>query len=186
MSDKPEFAFESFRKIARLNRDIIVTEKIDGTNACVVVSQDGLDLQAASRTRNIFPGQDNFGFATWCQQNKEELLKLGPGRHYGEWWGVGIQRGYDIFERRFSLFNTSKWANPEVRPRVCSVVPVLYSGEFDTLRISETVGRLAATGSQAAPGFNKPEGIVVFHPASGQLFKVTVENDESPKGAIAK
>lgn len=181
-----ELAFVAFQKIARLNRDIVITEKIDGTNACVVVSPDGLELQAASRTRNIFPGQDNFGFAQWCQINKTELLKLGPGRHYGEWWGVGIQRGYNLFERRFSLFNTHKWSDPAVRPSVCSVVPVLYRGQFDTVRISETIGRLAATGSQAAPGFDKPEGIVIHHAASGQLFKVTVENDESPKGAITK
>jgi hypothetical protein len=29
----------------------------------------------------------------------------------------------------------------------------------------------------------KPEGIVVYHTASRSLFKVTLEKDESPKGA---
>lgn len=29
----------------------------------------------------------------------------------------------------------------------------------------------------------KPEGIVIFHTAARQMFKVTIENDESPKGA---
>lgn len=180
----PEFAFEAMQKIPRLNRDCIITEKIDGTNACVVVSDDGLELQACSRTRNIFPGkQDNFGFALWCEQNNQELLKLGPGRHYGEWWGVGIQRGYNLFERKFSLFNADKWGDPATRPSVCSVVPVLYRGRFDTACISEAVRRLATTGSQAATGFDKPEGIVVFHQASHHLYKVTIDNDEKPKGA---
>lgn len=180
-----ELEFKAFAKIARLNRDIIVTEKIDGTNACVHVFQNGLslDLQAYSRTRIITPKDDNFGFALWCQQNKEELLKLGPGRHYGEWWGVGIQRGYALHERRFSLFNADKWSDPITRPSVCGVVPTLHRGPFDTDSISSVVCALRIGGSAAAPGFDKPEGVVVFHKASGQLFKVTCENDESPKGA---
>jgi len=177
--------FVAMQKIPRLNRDCIITEKIDGTNACVVIGDDGLSIQACSRTRNIYPGkQDNFGFAMWVEQNKQELLKLGPGRHYGEWWGVGIQRGYAMSERKFSLFNADKWADPTTRPSVCSVVPVLYRGPFSTVCISETIGRLAATGSQAASGFDKPEGIVIFHQASHHLYKVTIENDSKPKGAL--
>ncbi len=183
--DKPEFIFEAMQKIPRLNRDCIVTEKIDGTNACVVVSDDGLELQACSRTRNIFTGkQDNFGFAQWCEQNKTELLKLGPGRHYGEWFGVGIQRGYNLFERRFSLFNADKWADASTRPSCCGVVPVLYRGPFDTERIHDALYHLKIAGSQAVPGYDRPEGIVVFHQASHHLYKVTVENDSKPKGAI--
>jgi hypothetical protein len=41
---------------------------------------------------------------------------------------------------------------------------------------------LATEGSAAAPGFMKPEGIVVFHEASGTLFKATLDGDEKPKG----
>lgn len=32
-------------------------------------------------------------------------------------------------------------------------------------------------------GWMTPEGIVVLHFASGTLFKVTLENDEKPKGS---
>ncbi len=39
------------------------------------------------------------------------------------------------------------------------------------------------TGSKAAPGFDNPEGVVVFHTANSSLFKVTLEGDEKPKGA---
>jgi hypothetical protein len=31
----------------------------------------------------------------------------------------------------------------------------------------------------------RPEGIVVFHTASGALFKKTIEGDEKPKGQAA-
>lgn len=49
-----------------------------------------------SRTRWITPEDDNYGFAKWANENKEELLKLGIGQHFGEWWGSGIQRGYNL------------------------------------------------------------------------------------------
>ena len=44
--------FKEFQKIPRLYREVIVTEKIDGTNACVVVGEDG-SVGAQSRSRII-------------------------------------------------------------------------------------------------------------------------------------
>ena len=174
--------FEPFPKIARLSRDILITEKLDGTNAQVIVTEEG-EIGAASRTRLITPQQDNAGFARWVQENKEELLKLGPGRHFGEWWGLGIQRGYGLREKRFSLFNVGRW-NAENIPACCSVVPTLFTGAFDTAFINSTLLMLNLQGSSAAPGFMKPEGIVIFHTASGHLFKKTIEKDEAPKGTL--
>lgn len=40
-------AFQPFPKIARWSREVIITEKIDGTNASVIVSDDGKELCAA-------------------------------------------------------------------------------------------------------------------------------------------
>jgi hypothetical protein len=37
-------------------------------------------------------------------------------------------------------------------------------------------------GSQAAPGFMKPEGVVLFHVAGNCGFKKTIEKDQEPKG----
>jgi hypothetical protein len=37
-------------------------------------------------------------------------------------------------------------------------------------------------GSYAAPGFMKPEGIVVYHVAASVGFKKTIDNDHIPKG----
>lgn len=178
----PDVEFEPFPKIARLNRDIVVTEKIDGSNAQVIVTDDGR-VFAASRTRLIYPGKttDNHGFAGWVQDNADELVKLGPGRHFGEWWGSGIQRGYGLKEKRFSLFNVSRWSDAADRPACCGVVPTLYRGVFDQAFINGTLATLGALGSTAAPGFMDPEGVVVFHEASRQLYKVTIKDDEKPK-----
>jgi hypothetical protein len=57
--------FEAFPSIARLSRDMIITAKIDGTDAQVIVTDDG-EVYAGSRTRLITPENDNFGFARRC------------------------------------------------------------------------------------------------------------------------
>jgi hypothetical protein len=177
--------FVPFQKIARLNREVIVTEKLDGTNGVVHVTEDGRVL-AGSRTRWITPKEDNFGFARWVAEHEDELRTgLGIGTHYGEWWGAGIQRRYGRTVKRFSLFNTARWTDKAVRPQCCDVVPVL--GVLPSLNdyslLNYLLGYLRREGSVAAPGFMKPEGVILYHAASGQLFKVTLENDEGPKGA---
>lgn len=98
--------------------------------------------------------------------------------------GNGIQRGYDLKEKRFSLFNTHKWSDPEVRPKCCHVVPVLEKFEtFNTDFIDTALDELAQVGSVAAPGYMNPEGIVIMHKASGHLYKKTIKDDGKPKGS---
>jgi hypothetical protein len=187
--------FKEFPKIARLKRNIVVTEKIDGTNACVIVSDDGLAIGAQSRSKLITPDDDNYGFARWVQDHREELLLLGPGHHYGEWWGAGIQRRYGLTEKRFSLFNAGRWhdasavederAGKLLAPACCHVVPVLIEGPNDQRAIDETMNLLRQKGSVAAPGFMKPEGIIIYHTASRMYFKSTLEKDEEYKGKSA-
>ena len=183
--------FQKFSKITRLNREIIITEKIDGTNAQVYITEDGR-VFAGSRKRWLTPEHDNYGFAAWVKEHEDELKQLGPGRHYGEWWGKKINRGYDLDHRRFSLFNVSRWANignlrldekQQYTPTCCRVVPILGSYSFfDTHYIGGIMHELNIKGSRAASGYMKPEGIVILHKAAGQLFKVTFESDEKPKG----
>jgi hypothetical protein len=174
--------FTPFPSIARLSRDVVITEKIDGTNAQIHVAEDGRVI-AGSRNRWITPEQDNFGFARWVKEHEDELRALGPGSHFGEWWGCGIQRGYGLTEKRFSLFNTTRWSgNPEL-PGCLHVVPVLGTHVLDTAIIDETLRLLQEQGSQAAPGFIKPEGIVVFHTKSNALFKKTLDKHDGHKSA---
>lgn len=177
MSDYTNFPpFEPFPKLHRLKRTCIITEKIDGTNAQICVNELG-EVFAGSRNRWISPEDDNYGFAAWVRDNTDTLRLLGPGRHFGEWWGAGIQRRYGLTERRFSLFNTGRWSNPASRPASCHVVPVLYVGEFNTSAVDLALEYLRANGSRAAPGFMNPEGVVVFHTASNTMQKVTLGGD---------
>lgn len=180
---KPEFIH--FPKMARLSREITVTEKLDGTCACVFIDDAG-QMFFGSRNRWLTKEADNYGFFSWGERNREELLKLGPGHHFGEWWGAGIQRRYDQPTKRFSLFNVQRWIvseadrtndKQEVKPPVCDVVPALYRGIFDTALIDGVLTVLKAGGSVAAPGFSSPEGIVVFHIAAGVAFKKTIAGD---------
>jgi hypothetical protein len=145
----------------------------------VFVSEDG-EVRAGSRNRWINPEEDNFGFSTWVRDHADELRQLGPGRHFGEWWGSGIQRGYGLSEKRFSLFNTSRWALE--RPSCCDVVPILYLGQFSTQAVDDAINDLRQNGSRAAHGFMRPEGVIVFHIAGNVGFKKTLERDEEPKG----
>lgn len=181
-----EIEFEPWPKIARLNRDITITEKLDGTNAAVVIAED-LTVAAQSRKRLITPEGDNYGFARWAHENADALAALlGPGRHFGEWWGQGIERRYGMTEKRFSLFNTARYGETDFSevPQL-GVVPVLYEGSFDQHEIELALQRLKDDGSSAAPGFMDPEGVVVFHSAAQQMFKVTIEGDETPKSLTA-
>jgi hypothetical protein len=102
--------------------------------------------------------------------------------HFGEWWGQGIGRKYGMAEKRFSLFNVKRWESTEFKTPQLGVVPVLCRGMFDTGLIDLAMNTLRAFGSSAAPGFMKPEGVVVYHTAGNVLFKATIEGDEAPKG----
>ena len=175
--------FRPFPKVPRWSRDIIVTEKLDGTNASIYIGDAG-EFLVGSRTRWITPGKqtDNYGFAAWAHDNKNDLLNLGPGHHFGEWWGKGIQRGYGLDERRFSLFNVSRWN--EGRPACCHVVPTLYNGENLSDAVGAALAVLTTLGSRAVSGFMDPEGIIVYHTASGTAYKKTCKNDETPKSLL--
>src|SRR6476646_2741775 len=130
--------FRSWGKTPRLFRDIVITEKIDGTNSAIIIEQifandvasnhvaeveiDGAfyAVGAQSKNRLIFPGKttDNYGFAAFVEHNAEGLVRLlGVGHHFGEWWGEGIGKryvssgiNYVTGRREFALFNTAKHA----------------------------------------------------------------------------
>lgn len=209
MSDYPAFG-----KIPRLNRPVLWTEKIDGTNGLIHIEESPLGehmdrenptdrklvfvdgdedheytVRAGSRNRWLTPGKqtDNYGFAAWVQENATTLADLlGPGLHYGEWWGQGIQRRYGLDHKRFSLFNAERygWVKVELEAEGIGldVVPIL--GTSTGFEPQETfLNTLREYGSLAAPGFQNPEGVVALHKASGKLYKVLLENDQNPKGS---
>lgn len=233
-----EIEFRAWPKMSRLNRDIIISEKIDGSNAAVGIQLvttveymarellpgrnpmavqnvavmneatemvDVYEIYAQSRSRVITPADDNYGFASWVEKNALGLYHaLGEGVHFGEWWGGGVNRGYGIEkgQKYFSLFNTDRHAAHAERYATLvpalRVVPVLYQGTFDGRGSSaESVSGTGApwdrcldylreNGSQAAPGYMRPEGVVLYHTAAAKCFKVTLESDEVPKEQARK
>ena len=173
--------FVAWPKTPRLFRDMTITEKLDGTNSAIVFDEDG-NIFTQSRSREIFPGKatDNYGFAGWAYDNDKELFDLlGPGRHYGEWWGKGIQRNYGQETKRFSLFNLRRHEGLDATVGGVPVdtTCVLHKGVFDTDMAMNVLLDLSFTGSAHAPGFDNPEGIVVFHEQASQVFKLTFEGD---------
>lgn len=191
--------FQPFPKLARLSRGCTITEKLDGTNAQIyIVNPEALEgeaweavcqseplavindlyMYAGSRTRIITPGKtsDNYGFAQWVLDHSNELIELGEGRHFGEWYGQGIQRGYGLTEKRFALFDTHKWPDVRPRPSCVSVVPILHKGEFTSDAINHVMDKLRYGGSVAVHEYMNPEGIVVYHEQAKVSFKKTFDD----------
>jgi hypothetical protein len=213
--------YPKFRPIPRLHRRVIATEKINGTNGLIdIVEADGAAqdpnipkrlvfangtayaVRAGSRNRWLSPENDNFGFAAWVWANAEGLVALGVGKHYGEWFGSGIQTGYGLSEKRFALFNVDRWydvRDPEIddrytetfpkakpAPPEVTVVPVIsvFDGQYLNAAVDDALHTLESEGSLIAPGFMDPEGIILFHVAAGSYFKVTIKGDEKPKSQV--
>ena len=216
-----EAEFTPYPKIPRLRRDCVVTEKIDGTNAAVIIRELNVEelrvdqdenavqriitedydsraavvdtgfgtvsvVMAQSRKKFVTPGKstDNHGFAGWVYENAQELAELlGEGVHYGEWWGLGIQRGYNLDHKRFSLLNPMRYDDAAIHSTELEIdlVPVLGVRTFDTDWIEGLFESLRQTGSIAAPGFMRPEGIIAYHTAARQAFKYTYEHDDAGK-----
>lgn len=197
--EEPSWQYVDFNKIARLRRLMTCSEKLDGTNVKIEVDRRG-NINVGGHNGPLTIEQDPYGFAKFVHAHTEELRTLGPGRHFGEWWGPGIgKRKYPIPERRLSLFNvhifTEHGTEPKlvsavtgrmqtVLPPCCGLVPVLYEGVFDTGVIDSVVDRLREHGSVAVPGFRRPEGVIVFHAAANMYFKRTCEHDDIPKSLI--
>jgi RNA ligase len=199
----PTLPFPKFGKMPRWWKNFVITEKIDGTNGLIqiwdendvpfnapVLSQDFLTLRyiaAGSRNRWLGLGSDNYGFARWVWDNSDRAAQLGPGVHYGEWYGSGINRGYNLEkgEKRFALFNSYRWR--ESRPSGFDVVPVLWQGSGDDLHdgIDYALELLIEQGSRIAPGFMNPEGIVIYSVENGTYWKKYLDEDRTPKGEAA-
>jgi len=188
--------FEEFPKITRFyEQDVCITEKIDGTNGLIWIGdnpnfdqdfdpQTESMMKVGSRSRWITPEDDNYGFARWCKENQEELMKLGPGYHYGEWWGNGIQRKYAMAKKVFSLFNVYKWSDDAIRPTCCDVVPTLYNGPVTPQIINDFSGpkplMISAAALKYGIEFDNPEGYMMYFTKAGKYFKCPL--DKGAKG----
>jgi hypothetical protein len=169
---EPEF--KPWPKIPRIKENTItISEKIDGTNACLI-NENGSLIGCQSRNRMIKLGDDNMGFAFWADQNKDEIAKLGDGYHYGEWAGPGIQKNpHKLEKKEFFLFNTFR--PKESLPSCINQVSTLYVGPHSPEIIEETMESMWELSKIA--GY-KPEGIVVYYHDTRNYSKKTFENSE--------
>jgi hypothetical protein len=169
-----ELEFKPWPKIARFSQNqIVVTEKIDGTNACVVIKDKNI-IACQSRNNFITPENDNMGFARWAWGNEEELVKLGEGHHFGEWAGPGIQKNpHNLLEKTFFLFNVFRPI--ESIPEIVKRVPILYQGSYSDKVIEETMLSLLKRSKEEK---YTPEGIIIYFMNTRTYMKHTFRNTE--------
>jgi hypothetical protein len=215
--DVPLDQFKEWPKIPRLRGPMVVTEKVDGNPAQVTIrllgkgdtwmlrtdldtvvtidNADSFAVRAGARRRWVAPGrEDVFGFAQWTRGHARQLVEqLGVGRHYGEWYGAGIQRTYGLDHRRWALFNTKRWmtnrsvlADPIIALQregvAVDVVPILYAGQWSSQAVEECLEDLRVHGSllAASSGWSA-EGVVVYHATSHHLYKVHLSHEPVPQ-----
>lgn len=160
----PEFI--SYGKTHRFNRDeakwavgaeVVITEKVDGTNALVYVDKNKGLVLAGSKEKWLVEGvNDNFDFLQYVNKNKEYLMySLKDGYNYGEYWGPGVGRSYNQEERFFSPFDGS------------GAIPVLYRGKLSLEVLDSLVEDLTLNGSKLVLGYMHPEGLVIQYMEKG-------------------
>lgn len=129
--------------------------KLHGTNAGIVFN-DGELPYAQSRNHVIEPGEDNYGFANFVEENKVELqrwmdtLRIESGTTlpivvYGEWCGAGIQKGiglshlnkmFVVFEIHIMLDDTNPWGSiSDHYARVCNIENMYAISEFPEYKV---------------------------------------------------
>jgi hypothetical protein len=174
-----DMPFPEFPKITRFwEQDIVVTEKIDGTNG--LIQFDNGVMRVGSRSRWIVPGDDNYGFAKWAYENEDALRDLlGEGQHYGEWWGQGIQRRYDMDRKVFSLFNTGRWGGlfgAAPGQMICDSVPVLFTGNAaDFFKWAQAIPVKSMAAEKYGKDYPRAEGYMMYFTKHGHYMKVPVD-----------
>lgn len=190
-------AEKEFRKFPDINRigkaAITITQKIHGSNAAAWIEVNPFDpaehiVRAANRTGFIYPEDDNFGFAQFVADQRQQFIDLlGPGVWHGEWAGPGINNGEGLTEKTFVLFSV-KGLEGKTLPDRCKLVPLLYEGPLDTNAIEAAKADLKASGSKLVAGFMRPEGVVIHFLGTNFRIKDVFEAEETAwtRGSTSK
>ena len=158
-----------------LLREVVCTEKIDGTNARFGLV--GGEFQVAGRNIIFRDGNDPFGFASWVRGNDIEARVRAAHSdaedvtYFGEWFGPRIQKGIDYgTERRFAGFDVHHRGTyldvadaTEAFGRIgFAVAPVVYRGPlmaWGTFNLDALRAQVTAIGTQRDG--NLWEGVVI-------------------------
>lgn len=167
--DRSLVEHKKFGKIPRLgNLNVVITEKLDGTNGVVWVSPDKSLLHAGSRNKWLTENDDNAGFYKFCTENAEALLRLDPGYHYGEFVGPGIQKNrYGLAEKQFFLFDTRLEERYADHPCI-HTVPLIDTATFDNIKVPER-------GTLSKIGLSIVEGYMLYIPQLHQYIKIVYD-----------
>jgi len=171
-----EIVFKPWPKIKRHNGlTITITEKMDGTNACIII-ENGEVVGCQSRNKIIRVGDDNAGFSSWVENNKQALVEtLGDGYHYGEWCGPNIQSNpHKLTRKTFFLFNSFRWGTVAL-PEGAECVPIIYTGPYSQEEIDNAVKDLKSRAEYA--GY-KAEGVIVYYHELSTYSKHTILSPE--------
>ena len=173
--------FKPWPKLGRVNKETItITEKIDGTNAAIIV-ENGKLVGTQSRSRLLSDTEDNHGFHKWAMKNADVFAQLGDGHHFGEWAGKGINKNrMGLDGKKFFLF--AWYAETKIEHPEIEYVEVLFQGPRSEDNIITTFNRLYAFGYMGEDGVwveNKrtytPEGIVIYYHNSKHMEKMTID-----------
>jgi hypothetical protein len=174
--------FEKWSKTTRLESDVTISEKANGSNVaiCAEIKADGDDfnisLAAQTRTQMVHMGNDQVGVAKWTIINYQSLiydLFLGDGvtppkpgiyRHFGEF----MTRGHK--EPHLYLFNTKRWSGKTFATPTLKVVPVLFEGRYYEGIVEKCLEDLRTNGSRIHPGI-APEGVVTYWHGDNSMKK---------------
>ena len=182
-------SYPSFNSIERLeNIYCVITEKIDGTNGLIEIHDSTIDgVKFGSRNRYITFENDNNGFANFFRHYTNQLFSLPnvieeepeyPIRIYGEWFGCGIQRGYDLKDKFFMPFSTF-YAEKLIEHQIPNIIKpsIMYTGKFSQ-EVVDTCMQILTNGSLVIPEFKRPEGIVIHFPKYNFRLKQTFEGSK--------
>lgn len=200
--------FKGWGSTPRFHKGLTITEKLDGTNACIVIYNG--EVRAQSRKRLITPDDDNYGFARWVYDNAGVLTDtLGYGYHYGEWFGEGIQKNpLGIEGKRFALFHATKYTEQNGydlnKVDGLETVPLLFHGQANASTIPTVLSDLLTYGTKVVgakaedvrsgiPGLEtevvyrkaaEAEGIIVWHKETQQKYKILLKDDAFHKWEV--
>lgn len=173
-----EIPHRSFPKIPRVNNvNVIITEKLDGTNGVIWVSEDKQHFKFGSRNKWVGYGKDdNAGFYQFCMDNVDLLERLDPGYHYGEFVGPGIQSNkYGLTEKMFYFFDT-RLKNRFEDSKVLHTVPLVAVCD-----LRDIPQFLPLQGTKSAIGNTTVEGYMLFIPEAMKYIKCVYEKNRGEK-----
>ena len=174
---------KSTRGMFEVGDNIVITEKIDCSNASFTLDEQG-ELQVFSRNVLLDESNNLNGFYQWVHENINPIQLEPEYIYFGEWLGTPHKVRYEGYEKQFFLFDV--WDKEFTRYMPFSVVefeayclelnlvPVFYKGEFISFEHLESFVGQTALGGKIGE-LESGEGIVVKNYTNQGFAKMVTE-----------